>query len=217
MKQAAADPIAPTVQIRLIDLDTVSDDALTPFLGWLNPDELARYQRFQRVVRQRQFLVGRVLLRWSLMQLTSLPRHAIRLTERPDHAPLLQLDGVELLPEFSLSHTGNWVACACSSSTALGLDIEMLDPKRNLSALARHSFQDDELAWLQCQPDLVAAFYFLWSRREARYKLTQSHVSAGVENCYALQHAEVSMVLMTAVALTDQPEWSELDWNNINS
>jgi 4'-phosphopantetheinyl transferase len=205
----------PVVQISLLDLDKISEDALTPFLDWLNPLELARYERFQRVLRKRQFLAGRVVLRWSLMQMMNLPRHDIQLTERPDNAPLLQLDGVELTPEFSLSHTGNWVACAWSTTTRLGLDIEMLDAKRELQGVARHSFSDDELAWMQRAPDLVAAFYFLWSRREARYKLTQNHVSAGVEHCHALSHPDLSMVLMTEVPLAEPPHWSEVDWHKI--
>ena len=217
MKQSSAAVPDPQVQIHLIDLDKVSDEALMPLLDWLNPDEFARYGRFQRNLRKRQFLVGRVLLRWSLMQMLNLPRHAIRLTERPQQSPLLQLDDVELLPQFSLSHSGHWVACACSRSTALGLDIEMLDARRNLQGVARHSFQEHELAWLQRQPDLVAAFYYLWSRREARYKLTQKFISEGVENCYALIHPELSMVLMSAAPLADQPAWSELDWLQINS
>lgn len=213
MKQASVRHIA---HISLIDLNTVSDASLTPFLDWLNPQELSRYERFQKALRKRQFLVGRVLLRWSLMQLLDLPVYSIKLTERSQNAPLLQIDEVEFPPEFSLSHTGNWVACACSTTTRLGLDIEMLNARRDLPAIARHSFQDDELQWMQRAPDLTQAFYFLWSRREARYKLTQSFVSAAGEHCYAVPHSDLSMVLMSQEALVEKPDWSELDWHKIN-
>ena len=208
MKQSSCSNLA---HVNLLDLNTVSDAQLLLLLDWLNAEEQARYARFTRVLRQRQFLAGRVLLRWTLMQLTNLPLSAIRLTERPQNAPLLQLDGSERVPEFSLSHTGNWVACACSSSVRLGLDVEMLDPTRNLDGVARHSFSTEDLEWLQHQPEPVQGFYFLWSRREARYKLHQRHVDDAAEHCYVLPHRAMSVVLVCDVALSAEPVWHIMD------
>jgi len=206
-----------TALIRLIDLNTISDAQLTPFLAWLNPQEFARYQRFVRVERQRQFLVGRVLLRWSILRLLPVQLSQISLTERPENAPLLRIEGIDVVPEFSLSHTGNWVACACSQSARVGLDIEMLNAGRDLQAIARHTFPNEDLDWMQRQPDQVQAFYFLWSRREARYKLTQRHEKSDVEHCYEHPHGAISMVLMTQSPLSDQPLVDIVDWHSINA
>jgi len=205
---------APVIaRICFIDLDTVSDAQLSVAgLHLLNGQEIARYRRFARPLRQRQFLAGRLLLRQSVAQLLDVPVSAITLTEQAQRAPLLHVAGTDVSPGFSLSHTGKWVACAVSSTAQLGLDIEMLNPDRNLAGLARHSFQARELAWFESQPDPVSAFYHLWSCREARYKLTQSHTIGSDEHSYALPHPAVSVVLMSDRALSAVPQCRTLSF-----
>jgi 4'-phosphopantetheinyl transferase len=58
----------------------------------------------------------------------------------------------------------------------LGFDIELNDPARDIIALAETGFQGNEQRWLTQQPDesRIAAFYELWSTREALYKLMSS-------------------------------------------
>ena len=203
--------------IKLFDLNTVSVAQLSTGLDLLSEQERSRYQRFAKALHQRQFLAGRLLLRQSVAQLVDVPVGAIAVTEQPQRAPLLHIAGLASAPGFSLSHTGSWVACAVSRSTQLGLDIELLNQDRNLASLAERIFQADELTWLADRPDRVSAFYQLWSRREARYKLTQSHNRRSDEHAYALSHPAVSMVLMSERALSAAPEWSGVTWSELQS
>jgi 4'-phosphopantetheinyl transferase len=198
--------IAKSAAIFLLDIHAISDDELTSSLCLLSPTELIRYHRIARTLRQRQFLAGRLLLRNALATLLNSSALRISLTEQERQAPLLHIDGIAHPPHFSISHTGSWVACACSHSVRLGLDIEQHDANRNLAAIGEHTFQADDVAWINSQPDQVAAFYRLWSIKEARFKLTQQYAVAEFEYCYELPHPAMSMVLMTDQALDAAPQ-----------
>lgn len=187
----------------LLDGRTVSDDQLPPYLPWLNPDELQRYQRFLRHERQRQFLLGRILLRFALGKVLDVQPTSISLSERAGHAPVFNGDGTA--PGFSLSHSGPWVACAVSEHSVLGLDIEMLDGTRDLLALAEQSFDATECAALKEKEGAarVAAFYTLWSTKEARYKLASTATVDSAAQCISFPHTDISIVLCSELPLVD--------------
>ena len=151
---------------------------LTPWLTCLTEPEQQRYRRFIKPMRQREFLIGRILLRFAVARLVNLAFTDISVVERKDNAPLLVLPdrlskGVIDLPFFSLSHSRGWVACAVSVDTPLGLDIEMLDVSRDVTTLGAIAFTGEENDWLSRHngAEKKAAFYALWSSREALYKM----------------------------------------------
>lgn len=185
----------------LVDGRDIGDDALAQFIAWLSPGEAQRYRQFVRPLRQRQFLIGRVLLRQALGKLLGAPAASVKLIEQPGNAP--QLDWPDRSGVgFSLSHSGPWVACAVSAETRLGLDIEVIDPARDLPALAEQAFDPDQNAWLNARPDAsrVSDFYRLWSAKEARFKL-----NAPSAQCIALSHPQLSAVLCSAHSLSHVP------------
>ncbi|GAC1320635.1 MAG: hypothetical protein NVS3B11_13610 [Collimonas sp.] len=161
--------------ILLHNANQLTDDDRGRFLACLSADELLRYQRFLRPLRQREFLLGRILLRFAVARLAGVALGAVRVTERKNQAPLVQLPatGSTSPPYFSLSHSRGWVACAVSGDTALGLDIETLDAERDVDAIGRAAFSRAESNWLSSRPakDKVADFYTLWSSKEALFKL----------------------------------------------
>lgn len=73
------------------------------------------------------------------------------------------------LPEFSISHSGDWLWLAVGEPT-LGLDVEQQRPRRNLQKLMAHVLSPLELAWVAAQSDELSAFYRLWTLREAVLK-----------------------------------------------
>jgi len=192
----------------MVDADAVTAADLQRYRSWLTPGEMARHQRFVRAQRQRQFVVGRVLLRMALAPLLGVLPQEIKLEEQVGKAPRLAapvIKGVQ--PGFSIAHSGRWVACAVSAQTSLGLDIEMKDAARDLNALAAQAFDSVEMSqWerLQGLPDAgrVEGFYRLWSEKEARFKLGIT----GGGHCLVLPHAELSMVLCTDKPLEKSPE-----------
>ena len=180
----------------------VSDAAIDAYCDWLNEAEMQRYRRFVRRERQRQFVLGRVLLRQALGALLGVPAREVELAERPDNSPVL------VSPEcagggLSLSHSGPWIACAVSAATSLGIDIEHIDARRDIEALAAHAFSEEELAWLRARPATTRMrdFYTLWSTAEARFKL-----GVPAQTTAVLEHPALAIVLCSAAALHSAPQ-----------
>ena len=173
----------PSPTLWLLDGSLVRDDDLAFFTERIGVRERHRYAGFTRRERQRQFVLGRMLLRFAVAALTRLSPDALGVVERPGNAPELMLpDGQCLIPYFSLAHSRDWVGCVVSSDARLGLDIEVNDPNRDVAAIGEFALHPNEQRWLlrQPQPERRSAFYQLWSTREALYKLA-SGLDCGIE------------------------------------
>lgn len=156
----------------ITDSSALSNNASDTYKVWLNEAEQQRYTRFLRAERRRQFLAGRALLRLVLSRLIGEAPAAIVLRERPGQAPALVHPAAPAVG-FSISHAGPWVACAASTETALGLDIERIDPRRDVLALAEQAFRADEIErlWACAAKERPQLFYRMWCELEARIKL----------------------------------------------
>ena len=158
----------------LLDIERVTESAVVDFEQRLAASEARRYANFARMQRKRQFLVGRMLLRLAVAKMMHLPVHKITVRDRVGSAPeLFVTDGPSSTPNFSISHSRNWVGCALSTEVMLGFDIEVNDFERDIVALSQAAFHANEQLWLMRQPDdeRSVAFYRLWSTRESLYKL----------------------------------------------
>lgn len=227
----------PDISLLLLDGRELSDEHLVPCISWLNPEELSRYHRFIRPQRQRQFLIGRSLLRLALGKLLGVTPARISLRERDGNAPVVNWPTPA--PFFSISHSGAWVACAISRHFAVGLDIEVENPKRDLDALAQQVFDAPELEQLSklSGHEKLKFFYELWSHQEARYKLRSNlktkidsngtstidtkfrskYQSEEVEHFVVFAHPELSVVLCGELALPELPKLTEVSWPTLFS
>jgi 4'-phosphopantetheinyl transferase len=164
----------PSAILWLLDGSLVLEDDLTFFAQQLSTSEARRYEGFRRRERKRQFLLGRMLLRFAVSGLMSLPPDELVIIERDRNAPQLVLPNPQCLqPAFSISHSRDWVACVVSSNISVGLDIEAEDPARDVIGISQAAFHPTDHLWLSRQPETerLSAFYQLWCTREARYKL----------------------------------------------
>ena len=153
------------------------------FVRQLGASEAHRYVSFKRRERQRQFLLGRMLVRLVVSRVTALPPYAVGIVERDSAGPALVLpDSHSCQLSFSLSHSRNWVACALSTSSTLGVDIEVKNATRDVSSISDLAFDPEEHRWLLSLPDTArqSAFYQLWCTREALYKLMSNLGRDGV-------------------------------------
>lgn len=192
--------------IWLLDANALSETDCDGLLDYLSEPELLRYRRFLRPLRQREFLLGRIVLRFAIAQLTDIAFETIEIIERQGRAPRLQLPpACPLTPYFSLSHSRGWVACAASVNTSLGIDIEALDDERDVDALARSAFSAPESDWLSGLPadQKTEAFYALWSSKEALYKL-MSHQD---------DEAVLPELAAAGLRLQSGPGWYARSWS----
>jgi 4'-phosphopantetheinyl transferase len=227
----------PSATLWLLDGSRVPEEDLAFFVQQLGASEARRYGCFKRRERKRQFLLGRMLLRFAVSSLMSLPPDVLGLVERTGTAPQLVLpDSESLLPSFSLSHSRDWVACVVGPNVTLGVDIEVNDPTRDVLGISELVFHPDEHCWLLPQIDSarLSAFYHLWCTREALYKLRSSlgrqrvlSPLVGVDGVFASQGPNWHRYTLPHSALTvaicsDQPlsslykieptELTRVDW-----
>jgi 4'-phosphopantetheinyl transferase len=186
--------------LAMADLRGIGDAAFASLLPWLGEAEQERCRRFGRAARRHQFIAGRVLARMLLGELLGAAPASLQLQERAGQGPCLA--GPFHAAGLSISHSGPLVAVAVSADTALGLDIEWIDPGRDFGAIADHAFDGARSAVLAALPqaEQARAFYRMWSEHEARIKLGQDAAC-----CIDLFHDEVSVVLCTAAPLDAPP------------
>jgi 4'-phosphopantetheinyl transferase len=164
----------PTATLWVLNSNSVGRDALAFFVQGLSSSESNRYHSFLRRERQRQFLLGRTLLRLAISNLTGLPVDGLDVVERPGNSPLLILPNSQhAIPNFSLSHSRNWVACVVSGDLTVGLDIEVKESARDLHGVSEMAFHPSEQLRLLTlsDPERISSFYETWCAREALYKL----------------------------------------------
>lgn len=133
-------------------------------LAWLNAGERQRLQGFAHPRRAQVYLAGRWLLREALQAWGAPPSCEVDAQGR-SHVP--GRPGLWL----SLSHSGPYLACAVADA-AVGLDLECLQPRRDLlglAALMSGPAQCQRLAGLQGDAQLQC-FYRDWTLKEAWLK-----------------------------------------------
>lgn len=196
---------APAATVWLLDGAAMDAAAVGACESWLGASERQRLSGFVRRERRRQFVLGHGLLRAALAPLVGRAPADIPLLERGGHAPLPSLPQAGL-PFFSLSHSGRWIACAVSASVPVGLDIECLDPTRDVVALAAQVCDSRQQALLAALAPAarLTQFYLWWSSREAHIKLGLPAVSEAV-----LPHPALSIVLCSAGNLEAAPALSD--------
>jgi 4'-phosphopantetheinyl transferase len=165
--------------------------------AWLSPSEQTRLAGLPIEKRHQQYLAGHWLARCLLAQAVGAAPETLLLDERPDLPP-----AASSYPDWqiSLSHSGDWIACALAEH-ALGVDIEQRETR---AALLK--FQDLLLAQDEA-PDTLDSDALLarWVAKEAWIK--QHHLSALPEQLRAVR---------LAAATSDQFEvqtWSHASWH----
>ena len=139
------------------------------FTSVLSGDERERADRFATPALQQHFRRCRSALRLVLARYLNRP--ASDLVFRYGRYGKPELDGQRL--QFNLSHSGGQGLIAISSH-AVGIDLECIKPTgSDLPGLIDMVCHEEEKAGLHAlsEADRLAAFYSLWSRKEAYCKM----------------------------------------------
>ncbi|UHQ56779.1 4'-phosphopantetheinyl transferase family protein [Microbulbifer sp. YPW16] len=170
-----------TTRTWLLKLDDIRPDdrRAAAFAGLLTPDEHKRLTGLGSSEARHRFLLSRVLLRRVLGQVTGRTPQSLRFIVMPSGKPILA-DEPSL--QFSLSHSGDWIALAVSEQGPVGIDIEQPRPRRNVMRIAHRYFHPDECALLEAPPaaDTERQFYRLWTLKEAFFKARGTGISEGM-------------------------------------
>jgi 4'-phosphopantetheinyl transferase len=122
--------------------------------------------RFRKKEDRNRFTTGRHALRRLLSRYLR-AFGEIELCSAPGGKPFLSDASSNIL--FNLSHSGEWILIALATAD-LGVDIEKINPQFIFEDLLDDHFSTEEKSFVRSSSDPVAAFYFLWTRKEALTK-----------------------------------------------
>jgi len=140
-------------------------------LAMIPSDELER--EFGSARRRQQFLCGRSLLRRMLQERSGAPGAGHQLTTTKDGKPIC-IDG----PAISITHSGDQIACSIAESGEVGVDLEVINERRDPVKLAKKFFSTEESDWLGTQP--TDRFFMLWVLKEAYVKAIGRSIFGGI-------------------------------------
>ena len=135
--------------------------------------ELAHQETYTSAKRQQEYLCGRALLRLMLEHWTGMPAKSHRFAKTESGKPVC-VDG----PAVSITHSGGLVACAIADSGDIGIDLEVVNRQRNISAVAQKFYSEEEASWLETQA--ADCFFMLWVLKEAYVKSMGHNIFGGI-------------------------------------
>ncbi|QDT70675.1 4'-phosphopantetheinyl transferase psf-1 [Planctomycetes bacterium MalM25] len=144
-----------------------ADPVLSERLGWLNADEVARADAFTRDEPRRHFILARGGLRRLLAERLGISPVEVAFAYGPSGKPCLAGDDP---PHFNLAHTGE-LAVVAIADRPVGIDAEVIRPRKSASDLAARWFHPDEQRRIDSAGDPLAEFYRTWVMKEAALKL----------------------------------------------
>ena len=162
-----------SARLWLVDLDAGSEADDWPFL---DPDEQARAARFVFTKDRKRYVAAHSALRRLLARHTGRALNDVRYVVGEFGKPHLT-DSLDCA--FNLSHSEDIGLIGIADSVELGVDVEVLRPVPDATALARDNFTPAEQATLSRAPaaDRDLVFFWGWTRKEACLKATGSGLS----------------------------------------
>lgn len=166
--------------------------------------------------RSEQFRLGRALLHHALIRIAGVAqtdlRHIIEFQYGEHGRPFLASPYQNIY--FNLSHTDRSVALVIGQSPAIGVDIEQIKPRRFFDRLLTRTFTEKEQRWIQHAPNFKAAFFMLWSGKEAYLKADGSGLSRLAELEFDPLHHSMHGPLEIDLSRTDHHPDKKLMFKN---
>ncbi len=135
--------------------------------------ELTHLETYTSARRQQEYLCGRALLRLMLEDWTGMPAKSHRFAKTESGKPFC-VEG----PAVSITHSGGLVACVIADSGDIGIDLEAVNPRRNILKVAQKFYSQKETSWLQTQA--ADRFFMLWVLKEAYVKSMGRSIFGGI-------------------------------------
>ena len=171
MPLPAPEFITPPARPRLAegDVDVWRIDLVRmPGTQLLDDAECARAMRFRRLHDRRRYIAAHVGMREILARYLQCDPAAVYFEPDGEHGKM-RLPGPSA-PAINLAHSGEIALLCVARMPQVGIDIEHIHPLRDLRDLVMGNFTRAERARLRAQPEPVAAFYWIWTRKEALLK-----------------------------------------------
>jgi 4'-phosphopantetheinyl transferase len=158
-------PDLPPGQVQVWRLRTERDPAAG--LAMLSVEERQRADRFRTDLLRARYVAAHAALRLLLGRTLDIPVDRLQFRQNAWGKPEL----TEGALRFNLSHSGPWAVVALARGIEVGVDVEVArhPPPLEVAGIAYSAAERSVLAGLS-GPALTAAFYAVWTRKEALSK-----------------------------------------------
>jgi len=199
-----------TVQIWHRETNSLNADAEQTAARYLSIEEQDRANRFHFRDDRRDFIIAHDLLRRALSSVSHRSPADWQFVKNEHGKPKLGDDLAKINPlSFSLTHTRGCVACAVTTNSPVGVDIERVGRATNAQEIADRYFSDDEADWLRkCQADLLGVrFVELWTLKEAFLKANGIGWSQSLAKSITFRLSENAGIDFSPSCHIDRREW----------
>ena len=192
------------MKVFICDISKVSSEQLNHFASFLSETEKNRLQNMISVKRQREFICGHYLLRKILGEKANKPLNEIEINTLNSGALVLADSS---LGYISLSHSHEQVAIAIASNP-VGLDMEWMQAKDNYNPILEQIDAVKDAGQLLAQGySMQEAFFRLWTRREAYYKLSSVCEQSAFDETSFSYFNQRNFMFCVACAKPEQIQW----------
>jgi 4'-phosphopantetheinyl transferase len=155
----------------------------------LSPDERRRAGKYHFEKDRKQFINARAALREILSRYLDITPNQVEFSCNRYGKPELKIAKSGDFPGFSFSRSREIALCAVTRKRRIGVDIEFINEEPANLEIAERFFSPSEIAALKNIPETLqsAAFYSVWTRKEAFIKAVGKGLS------YPLQNFSVSI------------------------
>jgi 4'-phosphopantetheinyl transferase len=167
------------VEVWLIRTD-LPERVLAGLLPLLDEGERARADAVACPASRRQFIAAHGAFRVILGRRLGVPPQSLRWHLGPHGKPELAGPG----PRVSFSHSGDLAALATAAGRRVGVDIQQLLPRLDVTRMAARFYPPQEAELVASAPvraRQVARYIRLWARKEACVKVAGGRLLPGLE------------------------------------
>ena len=164
------------IHVWCVELDEAGE--VSALAACLSADERERAGGLLTGTHQRRFVVARGMLRQLLGRYLDQAPDAVAFSRGAHGKPFLQKGGLH----FNVSHTHELALYAIARNREVGIDVEWPRPQVAHEQIAARFFSLEEQEALAQVPDEErrAAFYNIWTRKEAYVKARGDGIAAGL-------------------------------------
>jgi 4'-phosphopantetheinyl transferase len=191
------------IDVCFIRID-VSSDVIETLAALLTDSERGRANRYRFDDDRRRSIVARAATRRLLGRYLDADPRELAIVEEEHGKPVLPNRQME----FNASHSGNLVALAFATETAVGIDVECRRRLHDVVALAQRYFSEEELTIVRSSSDPADAFFAIWTAKESIVKASGKGIATGDLHGFTVPFRQRQLLPVTdgwSVAAVDPP------------
>lgn len=170
------------------------------FWSFLSQQEKARSLAFAFDKDRIRYIFCRGVLRLAISRFLDIEPQLVLFKYTQAGKPYLCCDE-NCLPtvKFNLSHTDDSMAMALSLNTEIGIDLELIRPIKEKTAIIQNYFTNSEQQYVQrySGEEATQAFFYCWTRKEALFKGVGSGIAS--EKIDAVSCLEPHLILSNGI------------------